>query len=404
MTVRVWRTVAGFGFCATGLLACQLILGIEDDRFTFTSDAATDAPSGAPPDECAHAARAPAQPDVPDDGEEKRYIFAFRTVDFAGRTTASGANPSVVPGYDLDGVCTCDLHDRSKHGGLTSCVAPAAATRDGGCDDDGGIDNVLGGSPELESLFAGAGSLGREAECGRSSVIVVVDGYNGQRNDSHVLVSVLASFGIQEGVAPEDAGVDCTTGGGGRVTIPARWDGTDRWSTQNDDFDGVNPKRIYPGWVSDYKLVMDSRRSLVRENITVVLREGAMSFGTPILTARLTPSESDPSRFRLEDGILTGRISADDMLDWVGAKRVDQEQSPTGYLCDSPTYALVKPFVCNLADTVMPPQRDFTSDRCNALSVVLRFTAPPAQIGATHLSLEAADAACTARPDKRCTE
>jgi hypothetical protein len=386
--------------CALGgnAIACQLILGFGDHHPSFTDDAAAAADAG-PPLECEQGVHPPGPPDATDNGEKKDYIFAIRTGDFVG------AKADDVPGYDLDGVCTCDPRDRSAHGGQLSCLPSKDSLLDASCDDDGGVDNSL----TAIFAFAGAGaidtsSLDQEATCGRSSVLIAVYNYNGQRDDPDIQVGLRASFGIFEG----DGGVavpGCAYDGGGvkQNAIPARWDGNDLWSSKEGDFtDQGLSNQLQNAWVRGGKLVVDTRQTSLRtglqESIPVVFRDGVMTFGTPILTATIVPVEGKPGQFRLEDGILTGRVAVDEMLDFFGAKPVPIADSPTGDLCGTITYEqLLKPTLCGFAESRMPPGEDFRGAPCNALSVAIRFTAGQAGLGKTKISPEGGTDPCTKR-------
>jgi hypothetical protein len=134
-----------------------------------------------------------------------------------------------------------------------------------------------------------------------------------------------------------------------------------------------------------------------------VLQAATVEVGTPIVAARLVPAETG-SGFRLEDGILTGRIGTRDMLDWFGARKVPIELSPTQIACDGQLFKQgIRPTLCKLVDSVLPASNDFKNNiKCNAVSVAFRFTAEPALFGTDTYDLPAADASCTANPENTC--
>jgi hypothetical protein len=101
-----------------------------------------------------------------------------------------------------------------------------------------------------------------------------------------------------------------------------------------------------------------------------------MPVQTAILTAKVT-RQAD-GRYRLDDGVLTGRIAVDDLLSSLGSLRIDSEV----YVCQHPElYGPLKSLVCSVPDLAKLPSADFTGARCDAVSLVLQFSAVPAAIG-----------------------
>src|SRR6185436_16187180 len=104
-------------------------LGIEHD-FEVPS------PAPVPRSGCGLGLQPPPPPSVAvANAGDARLVFATTSEDFTGRNDAGE-----VVGYDLDGVCSCDARDKSKHAGQESCVRPDSGVEP--CDADGGIDNA----------------------------------------------------------------------------------------------------------------------------------------------------------------------------------------------------------------------------------------------------------------------
>jgi hypothetical protein len=371
--MRVRRSQVALAVLVANVLACQLILGIGDDPYRFAPPPATPG--------CPHGARPRRLPDASDEGPKATYIFAMRRFDLSGRT-ATG-EPA---GYDLDGVCTCDPRDTSPRRGATSCVPPASSARDGGCDYDAGIDNAMAEAfQNLDLLGGGQNDLREQIACGRENLLLFLDNYNGEADDPDVLVSLLPSFGIHEGDAAPDARAcvyEDTPAGQPVDSIPPRWDGNDRWSTRQSEVRSDRPSLLLPGWVSGFHLVMDARAGEGEEDertVPLVFGHGTVSLGGPILTATLVKTSA--GSFQVEDGIFTGRTPVDDVLRALGAFRVATSISASGYLCGAPLFGAVQAFACSAADAVSPASRDFSGDPCNAVSLVLQFSAEPAKLG-----------------------
>jgi hypothetical protein len=391
------RVLALLAIASGNALACQLILGLDDHRLTVPVDAAVRDDAA----ECPHKRRPPGPPVAPDDGAKKTYVFAGRAADFTSRRPDGG-----TIGYDLDGVCTCDPRDTSARAGKPSCIAPSNSASDGGCDSEDGVDNALAAVPELDLFFGDAGTLTTEANCGRSTILVVVEGYNGQKEDPSVQIGLMPSFGIYEGRDGEAESPECaaTSTNRPRTAIGAHWDGEDIWSTRTSDINDKTglPEHTYPGYVRDWQLVMDTASTKLGQSVPLVLQGAIVEFGTPILTATLVPSDAG-SGFDLVDGILTGRLTTRDFIDWFGARPVSIELSPTQVACDAPGFKnAVRPVLCSLVDTVMPASNDFNDLKCNAVSLALRFRAQAARLGSDRYDVRVTDASCSADPANTC--
>jgi hypothetical protein len=361
---------------SSALVACQLLLGIEDDRFHVADAGAGE--SGIP-DPCQHAAPPP-RPDAADGINLPVMLFALETVDVSGRN-ASGE----IAGYDLDGVCACDHRPGAAHGGQPSCKR-AASSDDSGCEGDGGVDSLLAYNslyPLVAPLLKD--SLESNAACGRQTMLIQLSDYNGFANDPDVSVAIAPSFGLVQR-HPEgedfDAAAECYPTGVSfpeafaDATVPAKRDGTDRWS--------ILPRygtevltSAYRGWVTDSILSVRLDSPDQPAAFDVVLGSRLVGTGSAILTGHLTPVDRAPGTFRLEHAILTGRMKLDDFLSTVGTLIT----SPGQYFCASQLYPAAKAVVCSSADMLIPAVRDFRGDTCNAAAFVVQFNAGPARLG-----------------------
>jgi hypothetical protein len=357
---------------AANVWACQWILGIGNDPFSYTPPA-----PGRAPDECPHAVRPPPAPDASADEPKNDYVFAVRTVDATGRRP-----DGTLLGYDLDGVCTCDPRDTSSHAGRASCVSPANGSALGGCDDDGGIDNANAHTNVFSAEVIGP--LQEQADalirCGGSTALIIITEYNGKADDPRVFVAVVPSYGIFEGDAGTADGCYDPAQPPADPTVPPRWDGQDRWSLPEGhyDYNTRQPVLTFPGWVNNYTLVLDTRAAQRTGSIPMPVASGLLSMGTPTLTARIVPQPS--GSFRLEDGVMAGRARIEDVLDIMGGLKIKGVNGESNDTCNPLVLNLLRPILCSAADVVASPERDFRGDPCDALSFTFSFTAEPALV------------------------
>lgn len=395
----------------TSTSACNAILGIGDDPFRFVPDAASDpdasAPNDAtPPARCSQGATLPTRPAVLDRDDGPRLTFALRRIDLSGRAADGG-----VTGFDLDGVCSCSATDDSAHAGAPSCTPPDASTSSG-CDQARGIDNAIVGSG-IDSLARSFGVALDEptthAACGRKTVIVLLDRYNGAADDPEISIAFVTSFGIKD---RPDGGerLDASDCFGGTPPAPpwpgppwpAKMDGTDVWTYRSADYNGKVPLRPVVGWVRDFRIVLDRRSTEGRDedNLAFLVSDRVVPIGSPVMTAQLVPLDdrglelaivdggivgpsSEPVRaatFALRDGVVSGRVRAADLLSTLGAFKVSPAPDEK-FLCNEPAFALAGALLCGSVDTMAVPSLDFRGQPCNAMSFVLQFDAVPAALG-----------------------
>jgi hypothetical protein len=382
--MRLPRALVVLVSAPTLLVACQLLVGIDDDRFTVTpsvpvSDASSEEAEAPVLESCAHLGPPP-RPDGGVGGESRSFVLAVDSYVLNDSTA----------GFDLDDACTCDPLDRSKGPAQPTCVGPSITPS---CDGDAGVDNALGRALEpLTAVVDVGASFNREVDCGRGTLLVMISNYNGEANDIDVKVSIVETLGIpddSDGGASADAGpAGCSSDSNAAATLPPRRDGTDRWD--------VPPGATTPGarteisgWVNDFHLAIDGRRSpstvpfylgptLLGLNGVVVSGElvpvGPSGEALAIVDGRIQGGPA--TSFRLTRATMGGRAPARQVL--VGAGLLPNGNT---YVCKSNVFQIVKSGVCGAADTVHDTSLDLLGLPCDAISVAAKFEAIPALVG-----------------------
>ncbi len=382
--MKLRRALLGAVVAATPLVACQLLVGIDDDTFTVVPPVAPPAPSpdassdeaAALPDLCEHRGPPP-RPEGGAGGENRMFVLAVARYVLNDSTA----------GFDLDEVCSCDPLDRSKGAGQPTCVRSSAAPREAECDSDGGVDNAMGRALEVVSnLVDVAKGFNRQVACGRGTLLLVISNYNGEADDLDVKVSLIETLGIStDGGAGQDAGPGCAVDGEA-PTAPPKGDGTDYWNVPLGATPGLRTQ--VNGWVKDYRLAIDARRS--SSTLPFYFGETLAELSGVVLTGQLVPlgptgevldgglDAGAPTSFRLVDGTLAGRAPVQQLV--VGAGLVDDGNV---LACKSPLFeTLIRPSVCAAVDTMHDTSLDLRGLPCDAVSVTARFDAVPANIGA----------------------
>ena len=395
------------------LVACQLLLGIDDAPFGLAdaglADAGLDATAteAAPiADPCPHAFP-PAVPAESDPMPENTYFFGVSSIDFV-TGSEDGGEPA---GFDLDRSCTCDTRDGTANGGAPSCTPPADATAT--CDQGlRGVDNALGSALSTFDSILGAGGApsgagfdaqyGQAAICGERALLLALTGYNGRKDDRVVGGSLLESYGIrrpQDGGALSPSAVGCGKADAG-PPFPPKGDGTDEWSLPAGsvyDRQAQRLKTSLRAWVTNYTLVVDARDTPTGERIAV----GSLVLNTigSVLTAKLIPLGADrlplpldangeiadgkvAAAFGIESGVLGGRAPVEAFLESMRLAGIPGAGGPEplcNYLGGS-LYGFVRDNVCSSRDTVRTLDDDFKARPCDSLSFAVRFHASPAQI------------------------
>ena len=353
-----WRR--GFSLtslAALGLLACQVIVGVGDETGEpRPGDGGTDTvDAGEEPDPCLK--HHPPLPPSTTTAETPGARF------FAVKTFRLRPRDALPIGYDLDDRCTGTA-------GSTTSAAPCTSPNEGDpvVDDDGGVDNSFGRLLDTVRLVNPADDLAGEAfttsaERGIFTFIVQVLGWNGEPNDERVSVAMIT-------------GTNLASSGCGDAAVPGgrpRFDGCDRWDFSEDtpftpEF-GVAANGM-DGYVTNGVLVATDRktpRSFGFGETTVTLHE-------PLLTARIVDDAGVPT---LVDGVVTGRVAASTLLEFV--YRLERDG---GAFCDDPnTTALVRQFVCDRRDITLSRSDDGKGLGCDAVSFAFGFDAPASFLG-----------------------
>jgi len=306
----------------------------------------------------------PPRPDVPDPEGGETFVVAVRSVvwpDFITEDRKELIPKEKVPGFDLDGRCSCTADVP------LSCVTAPGAIRANHCDDAKGRDNNLSVAlaplavlaPDPSDLFS------TSAEAGRWSVIIEVKGYSGAFNDPRVEVATFGAVGF------------------GSVGGPA-WDGDDVWDVRADGyaFDGrltrPEPLSFDPdAYVSEG--VMVARLPIVDINLEVDVAEGLIRVSNAVVMANV---EERPTGTALTDGVVGGWITKRNALRFLASYRVQAAPGgdPIGLCNDgSPLYNVSRSAACRGADGRIDEGSPDPS--CNAISMGVGFTADAAKLG-----------------------
>ena len=307
------------------------------------------------------------------------YYFAVDSVDF-GLTNDAG----VGVGYNLDNECTCFGTPPDPQ----SCV-PLSQTQKH-CDSYGlGIDNAVAqlvNGPAKVGGYDVQGLAQRALAKGRNGMLVKVDQYSGEANDS----SVTLSFYVSGGPAFAD--------GGAVGNIAPTFTTADLWTVdQKSLVGGTDPKKFVSitttnAYVTDGVLVATNLSGVLRLDTTLSLDLKSIS-----LTGRLVKDAT--GAFRIDDGVWAARWATQDALRNLG--NLGNPSSDGGKICDDPTnYATLKGLVCPSAD-ISSTGPDNTNVACDALSMGLHYTAKPATFGAV-VNIDTGATSC-ASIDTQCT-
>jgi hypothetical protein len=288
------------------------------------------------------------------------YFFAVDTVAFSG-----GGDAGAPVGLNLDSECTCS----GKPPDPQSCVPLSANNRN--CDILGaGIDNavaLLVNGQAKQGGYDVEGISQRALAKGRSGLLIKIDQYNDQPNDSHVVFS----FYVSGGPALPD--------GGGVGTMTPTFTTADQWTVDVKGLvGGADPKK-YVSLNNTGATVTDG--VFVAPNLSGVLRLDTnltLDLKSMMLTGKLV---KDPAGgYRIDDGVLAGRWTTSDALRNLG--NLGDPTADGGKVCENPlNYAALMGLVCASAD-ISSTGPDNTNVTCDALSLGLRFTAKPATFGA----------------------
>jgi hypothetical protein len=289
-------------------------------------------------------------------------------------------DPETAPGYDLDGLCTCDDRPGAKADGGPSCSSDAAPT----CDLGGGADNTL--------AVVGKNNLPGEAidklpnrliDQGQRSILFKLTNYNGLANDQDVSVGALVAEGIDAQGCPTSVQDSATL-----KWSPGRC-GNDTWTVSQASV--VPPLRALVsgrGYVRDFELVARFDKPVVlpfTPSAAIELHEGLLHATIVPLDESLAPrdktkppTEAQQRLYRLENGVLAGRAPRESILTAVGS------YGPGGgpILCTTPAvFDSIRDTICTSADLAATSNEPLTSP-CTMLSGTVGFVAIPALAGA----------------------
>ncbi len=325
--------------------ACQLIAGI-DDRTVWDGGVSSEGGGDAGVDPCTAPDVPPAPPLSTSSSSDAVTITAALSQIMLGETDGGP-----FYGFNLDKTCTCPSKD--------SCQRPASQPT--ACDDPNGVDDYARRIFEQINSLSPDGGLINESTFnsaltkGLSGALIQVSGYNGQKDDGEVTVTVYASQGFE-----------------GYPTSKPALDGGDRWvidpSSSSGQFSTTN------AYVANYTLVASlgfpiTVGSTYSQSVTIQLDNGliradlqmsgnALVKMTGVLGGRWDPAKFLPSLQDVPDPVQSG-----------------------SYLCGPDfTYQLLKTIICDNVDVNDSPANDGTGV-CNAVSMGLAFEAVPAKLG-----------------------
>jgi hypothetical protein len=350
-------------------LACTVMNGLHVPPPDASVPPAPEAgPDVADADPCQHA-RIPEPPTTftDDPNENQEILVVVRSMDF-------GVDGGPPPGYDLDNTCTC------------VSAGESCTSKDKHCDDPNGRDNAMAGFiAKLKNLegFDGQKDLNDRISSGAEGLLIRVQRYNGQADDSDVFVQLYGSGGTKNKQSD-----------GGFEDVPPTFTKADHWTVDINDLLGP-PEALFSrnnatGYVSHGQLVIhiDAHVRLLQGSFT--------TFKGALVTATVTQTADGPT---ITDGILAGRWPSSEMLHSLS---LAQDPTTGNPFCETPGFAdLAKPFVCPGADISVDQAVDLTGAPCDAISLGAAFTAVPASFG-DPIDVDPGDARCQDAGQIRC--
>lgn len=336
---------------------------------TANDDAADGAAAGDP---CAHVG--PPGPPSTDDAPGEELPPFVLAIDVAT------LDPAKAPGFDLDGVCTCDSRAGTAADGGPSCASRPNVV----CDGDGGTDNTIATVAQVAAANGIDRAVARLIASGERTLLLRLAQYNGRANDPEVAVGAI----LAEGIRTKTCADSMPSGDAGTWT-PGKC-GDDTWTLSSDSVSSTGvPAVIGKGFVHDYRLVVPRFALPVTLPFT---GDTVISFHEAIVSGRLVPLDAnlqprDASRaplpaeerlYRIEDGLLAGRAKTGDVLSAIGHYPWSAGGGP---LCNQSVFPFVRQTICESADIALQPSAP-ANDACDALSAGVGFVAIPARPGA----------------------
>jgi len=257
------------------------------------------------------------------------------------------------------------------------------------CDDKQGVDNAA--SRVFKSIAAALGASGfgsgfysKMAEEGEWSLLVRVQGYNGQLDDPNVKFSLYTTPGYLGGGGAGGAGGAGGMGGmggAGGVAPEANpsWDGNDAWHVSSDSLlDGASidmPKYFDDkAYVSQGTLVANLTDSVINfagQDSTLSIKLTAGTF-----LGSIQNPQTDVKGWRIVNGTVSGRWKMSDLFDNLGTFTANGMSfcNDKGFI-----YTKFKETVCGFADiasTLGGPTLE-----CDSLSFGMLVQTFPAKLG-----------------------
>ncbi|MDF2694305.1 MAG: hypothetical protein K0S65_2688 [Labilithrix sp.] len=298
-------------------------------------------------------ARVPLTPPPTTVGGNETFVVAARDVKL-GALPDGGVVPTF--GYDLDQTCTCPTEPES-------CVLVGEAAKSKHCDGELGRDQSA--SRLLAQVYQQTGVdpasyINDGIAGGERGMLIRVEGYNGEPNDSDVKVSVYRTNGPDHG---------------GTKPEPPTFAPDEMWTVDQEDLSNASTlesKHQASGFVNGGVLVAFLQTSILPFNADaeIKLRDVA-------ITATITRTAAG---YELNDAIAIGRWPIDDVLNSVA--KIQRPDNPSERLCQADALMLVlRPMVCAATDISDQAVLDRKSSPCNAVSTALAFRATPARLG-----------------------
>jgi hypothetical protein len=325
-----------------------------------TSDAGTDGPVSG----CAHALP-PDKPAVTGAGGDLELVFAVRQLMFGQGTDAGDS----AIGYDIDKTCTCQ---GEKH----SCLEPSWAPGEH-CDGPEGRDNAAGAMlSELSGMLPnsfGESMWNKDIEEGAKSVIIRIQGYNGQPDDDEVVLTWYMAVKYWDQHKDADGG-----------NMHPVWDGTDEWPVRHTSLQAQPAPDGGVTYDVDHPKHQDTKAYVSGGRVVGMLPKGAFQadpsmqivFTDPYLTAKVV---NNGTLWELKDGVIAGVWMLTDIFEQFGFMSVQGMPVCT----NSIFYPGVKGMVCKYADIYHA--RGTPTTPCDSLSIGLSFAGLQAKLGAVYV-------------------
>lgn len=290
------------------------------------------------------------------------FTLAVRTVDL-------GEMLLEPLGLDVDGACTCGPED-------CPCAAAATCSKPGivdagkwlMCDDVRGID---GNSAQLYNTFStfgvflSSGPLSLAIQGGEGTLLIEVNGYNGEPDDERVFVGVYTTGRYADAV--------CSDG------VPA-WDGEDHWpvakaSTQS-SINNTCGEDLIAGFFDDKAYVVDGKLVAELPEVRFRLQLGAAMLQLKLVDVKAVAPlhQDDLGRWVVTDATLSGRWPVKEVFRALAAL----DALPNVQLCEGDLTS-TQGSVCEAADLRASGTPD--EGPCDAVSFGATFSAYEAKLG-----------------------